>query len=170
MSHALVVGMTESGKTTFARGLSHIYKRGNEPVLVLDELRDPGWAADFITGDPDEFLKVFWSSRGCFVFIDEAGDSVGKYDEAMRKTATRGRHWGHSCYFCVQRGALLSTTVRGQCRHLFLFTSPVEDVKIYAKEWNKPELLTSENLAWISQPGHYLHVPRYGDVTRGQLW
>lgn len=166
MSHALIVGMTESGKTTFARQLSHKLKQSGEPVIVLDELCDPGWAADFRTADSDEFLKVFWASRGCYAFIDEAGDAVGRYDDAMRRTATRGRHWGHSCFYLSQRGALLSATVRGQCKHLFLFTSPLDDCKVYAREFNKPELLAGANLP----QGHYFHVQRYGNVTRGQLW
>jgi energy-coupling factor transporter ATP-binding protein EcfA2 len=157
MAHSLIVGMSESGKTTLARQLSHILHKGGHKVIVLDEMQDPGWAADFITDDNDQFLEVFWANRECFVFIDEAGNAVGKYDDAMRQTATQGRHWGHSCFYISQRGALLSATVRGQCRHLYLFASPVADCKIYAHEFNRPELMKACELP----QGQYYHVKRF---------
>jgi len=157
--------MTESGKTTIAKRLAAEYKAQGISVIVLDPLADPEWQADFVTEDPDEFLKVFWASRSCAVFIDEAGDAVGRYDEAMIKTATRGRHWGHSMHYLTQRGAMLSRTVRDQCSRLFLFTTAKGDCKIHAEEWNKPELIEASSL----QAGHYFYVSRYGDAQRGVL-
>src|SRR6516165_7136640 len=91
MSHCLIFGMTESGKTTLAKRLAQRYRYHEVKVIVLDSLNDPGWSADFQTTDPDEFLQVFWESRRCAIFIDEAGDAVGKYNTVMQRTATRGR-------------------------------------------------------------------------------
>lgn len=166
MSHGLFLGQTESGKTTLARQLSHKVKAQGHSVLVLDELCDPGWAADFQTADPEKFLEVFWANRSCYVFIDEAGDAVGRYDETMRKTATRGRHWGHSCFYLSQRGATLDTTVRAQCRHLFLFTSSADDCKILAREFNCPELIQATSLP----QGAYLHKSKFGPLVRGKVF
>lgn len=166
MSHCLIFGMTESGKTTLAKRLAKRYKHHEVPVIVLDSLNDPEWCADFQTTDPDEFLKTFWASQRCAVFIDEAGDAVGKYNVVMQRTATRGRHWGHAVHFISQRGVQLAPTVRDQCSHIFLLTSSSADGKVHSNEWNAPVLATCSAL----RKGEYFHATRFGEVTRGSLF
>jgi hypothetical protein len=166
MSHGLILGMTESGKTTLAKRLSHALGGKGRTVLLLDELGDPEFYADFRTSDPETFLRVYWANQSCFAFIDEAGDSVGRYDDAMRETATRGRHFGHSNFYISQRGAQLNTTVRAQCRHLWLFTSAADDCKILGKEFNCPELMTAASLP----AGSYLHKTKHGALERGKVF
>jgi hypothetical protein len=158
--------MTESGKTTLAKRLCARYKYNGVPVVVLDSLNDPEWQADFQTTDPDEFLRVFWGSRRCACFIDEAGDAVGRFNTVMQRTATRGRHWGHSVHYISQRGVQLSPTVRDQCGHLFLLTTSVADGKVHANEWNQPTLLTCNTLL----RGNYFHCTRFGQLERGSLF
>jgi len=162
MAHSLILGMSESGKTTLARNLAAYYKKQGMGVIVLDPMRDPEWVCDFITADQDEFLQVFWSSQSCMVFLDEGAESVGRYDKAMRKTATQGRHWGHCCHFITQHGTDLAPVVRGQCRHLFLFQSSRQQGEVLAKEYNQPELLTCTDL----KQGEYLHFSRFGVLKR----
>ncbi len=157
--------MTESGKTTLAKQLAQTYKRNNVGVIVLDPLNTQ-WECDFQTTDPDEFLNVYWNSRQCMAFIDESGDAVGKFDTAMIRTATRGRHWGHSNHYITQRGAMLARTVRDQCSHLFLFNTALEDCKVHSKEWNKTELLDAAKLP----QGQYFHTTRFGDLTTSKVF
>jgi len=134
---------------------------------VLDELCDPGWgvSADdlnsFQTADPEEFLEVYWQSRQCIAFMDESGDAIGHYDKAMIKTATRGRHWGHVNHYLVQRGAMISPTVRAQCTKIFCFNQSEDDAKTLAREWNKPELLKAPDLA----QGEYIFAQKMGKVS-----
>lgn len=123
---------------------------------------DPRWPADFITADQEEFLDVFWRSRSCVAFLDEGGESVGRYAESMQKTATRGRHWGHACHFIAQRATQLAPIVRDQCTHLFLFCSSAKDGKLLSEEWNKPEL---ERCSSFSQ-GEYIHAVKFGQSNR----
>ena len=166
MAHSLIFGMTESGKTTLAKRLAKRYKQKGVNVLLLDPLNDPGWEVDFRTTDADEFLRVFWQSRRCAAFIDEAGDAVGRFDTVMQRTATRGRHWGHNVHYISQRGAMLAPTVRDQCGHLFLFTTALNDSKLHANEWNNPELAQANSLP----QGCYYHVTRFGQLDHGQLF
>lgn len=166
MAHGLILGMTMSGKTTLAKQLAAQYRAKGVKVGVLDPLCDPGWNADFRTSDVDEFLKMYWQSRQCAWFIDEAGESVGQFDTLMTKTATRGRHWGHRNHYLSQRGAQLAKTVRDQCSFLFLFTTSLDDSKIHANEWNKDELKTANALP----QGHYFYTGRYTPLARGNLW
>lgn len=162
MAHSLILGMSESGKTTLARKLAAYYKSHGIGVIVLDPLRDPGWQCDFITADQDKFLDVFWNSQSCMAFLDEGAESVGRYDNAMKKTATQGRHWGHCCHFITQHGMDLSPVVRGQCRYLFLFASSRQQGEVLAKEYNQPELITCTDL----KQGEYLHFSRFGVLKR----
>jgi hypothetical protein len=165
MAHVLILGMTESGKTTLARNLAARYKRAGLGVLVLDPLSDPRWQCDFITADQEEFLQVFWSSRSCVAFLDEGGESVGRYDLAMQKTATRGRHWGHSCHYIAQRATQLAPIVRDMCTHLFLFCSSAKDGKLLAEEFNKPELELCNTYA----QGQYVHAVKFGKTTASNV-
>jgi hypothetical protein len=166
MSHCLIFGMTESGKTTLAKRLAQRFKYNEVPVIVLDSLNDPEWQCDFQTTDPEEFLRVFWSSKRCACFIDEAGDAVGRYNTVMQRTATRGRHWGHSVHYISQRGVQIAPTVRDQCGHIFLLTTSVQDGKVHANEWNQPDLLACNSLA----KGNYFHCTRFGKLERGSLF
>lgn len=161
MAHVLILGMTESGKTTLAKKLAARYRAQGQTVLVLDPLRDPSWPCDFITSDQDHFLEVFWANKSCMAFLDEGGESVGRYDRAMQKTATRGRHPGHSCHYIAQEATQLAPIVRGQCRHLFLFCSPVDSGKVLAREFNRPELLECSTLL----VGEYIHAVKMGSIS-----
>lgn len=165
MAHVLILGMTESGKTTLARKFAHTYHARGIGILILDPLCDPRWPQGenvFITADQEEFLDVFWRSRRCAAFLDEGGESVGRYNVAMSKTATRGRHWGHSCHFIAQRATQLAPLVRDQCSHLFLFCSSWKDGKLLAEEFNKPEL---EQCSEFAQ-GEYIHAVKFGRTIR----
>lgn len=184
MAHILILGTTESGKTTCGKRLASRWLDNGVDVIVLDPLNDPGWIPEgfaqsdgfyretedgpgiFQTSDVDEFLSAFWASRSCAVFIDEAGDAVGRYDAVMQKTATRGRHWGHSVHFLTQRGSQIAVTVRDQCTRMFLFRTGPRDAKTHAEEWALDELLEAPRLP----KGCYFYVTRFGEIKRGSLF
>jgi len=166
MAHSLILGMTESGKTTLAKKLAAKYKAAGIHVIVLDPICDPEWGADFQTDDPDNLLDVFWTSKNCAVFIDEAGESAGQYDKAMIKTATKGRHWGHNVHYLSQRGSMINTTIRAQCSQLFLFLSGKNDGKIHSEEWAQDELKNCTQLA----RGEFYHVSRGGKLTKNKVF
>lgn len=158
--HCLVVGRTLSGKTTFAKKKAASLKARGIPIIVLDPLLDPEWRADFITSDPAKFLDILWQSRGCAVFIDEAGDAVGKFNEPMNKCATRGRHWGHKCFFITQRVKQISTTIRTQCSELVVFKQSYNDTKDLADEFVEPLIKEAHRL----DHGEFYYV-RHGQPT-----
>jgi len=166
MSHSLILGMTESGKTSLAKSLAAEYKKQGFGVLVLDPMHDPGWQADFQTDNQHEFMDVFFNSRSCMVFVDEAGESVGQYDKLMTRTATKGRHWGHCVHYISQRGAMVNRSVRDQCKHLFLFATALEDCKLYAREFNKPVLLEAANFP----EGEFFKAGRFAPVQKMKLF
>jgi len=156
-AHALILGQTLSGKTTLAKKLAANYQARGIKVIVLDPMNDAEWPNDFKTRDPDEFLAVLWDSEGCAFFIDEAGKSVGRFDDMMIETATEGRHFGHRGHYISQRGAQIAFTVRAQCTELFLFNTNLDDCKIHSKEWGEPLLLQGNVLPQF----HYIYKSRF---------
>ena len=136
------------------------------PVIVLDPLRDPGWKADFITSDPATFLDIFWKSRCCAAFIDEAGETVGRFDDAMHTTATRGRHLGHNVHFIAQRAQMISPNVRSNCTKLALFSVSRTDAKLLAQEWNRPEFENAPEL----KRGEFFYTNRFGDCSLNRVF
>lgn len=168
MPHMLIVGMTESGKTTLATQLSSEYRAKGIKVIVLDPLLDPRWQADFLTSDRAEFLAIVQhpETRSCAIFIDESGEMIGQYSDEMFWLATRARHYGHNSHFISQRAKQISPTVRNQCSYLALFCCSFDDSKELANEFNRPYLKEAHSLA----KGEYFLVPRWGESTKNNVF
>lgn len=147
MAHTLIIGMSESGKTTLAKQLCQKYRRQGIKTIVLDPLWD-NWQADFQTDDPAEFMAVVSNpeTKRCAIFIDEAGESVGQYNKEMFWLATRARHYGHNSHFIVQRVSQISPIVRDQCRFLFMFSTNIKVCKTLADDFNEERLLEGNML------------------------
>ena len=166
MSHSLILGQTESGKTALAKQLAAQYSRAGINVIVLDPINDPSWNADFQTTDPEQFFEVYWKNQQCAAFFDESGELCKEYPAEMKKTATRGRHWGHSNLYIAQRAVLIPPTIRDQCNRMFLFASSLEDCKIHSAEWNQPALKEEgPKLAQLE----YFSVQRMKPLKRGKV-
>ena len=156
--------MTESGKTSLAKQLATEYLRHNKTVIVFDPLNDV-WPCTYQTNDPTLFLQACRENTNCYIFIDEASENVGQHDTEMHWLATRGRHFGHSVHFVSQRGAQLSKTVRDQTSFLFLFACSIDDSKILANEYNKPELREANTLEKLE----YFKTGRFTNVERHKI-
>ena len=162
MSHGLIIGMTESGKSTLAVNMAEKFKSDKVGVLVLDPLKDPRWVCDFITGDMKEFKAMARKSTSCILFIDESGDSCGQWEKDSYWFATQSRHWGHSVFFIAQRAQMIATTIRTQCSFLYLFNCSKSDAQILSDEWNKTELLEANTL----KQGEFFYTTRFTPVKR----
>ena len=167
MGHCLILGQTESGKTSLARALCENYKNQGVETIVLDPMHDPRWQCSFKTAEPDLFFQVYNDSTRCAAFFDEAGDLCKDYPTEMIRTATKGRHRGHRNHYIAQRATLINRTIRDQCTELFLFNSALEDCKIHAAEWNAPDI--RDHGPFLAQ-GEYFYKQRLGILQRGKLF
>lgn len=166
MAHSLILGVTESGKTTLSKRIAEQARERGIGVIVLDPLNDPEWPADFRTADKSEFLSAVWRSRKCFVFVDEAGEMVSHHNPEMMPLTTRGRHWGHNVFLISQRAEQINRTVRDQCARLYMFALAHPDCKTLSKEFNSEELLEGTRLP----KGHFFKVGRFSPAERMKLW
>lgn len=166
MTHIAIYGQTLSGKSTLAKRLAAKYKNNGIGVLVYDPVYDPEWDCDFKTPDFQEFLRVYWTSESCMVFIDEASMVCQHHAADAIKTATMGRHRGHINHYISQRANLMDKTIRDQTSHLFLFNSGNTDCKMHAEEWNVPDLKNGTSL----KVGQYYHAKKMGGYSLNYLF
>lgn len=151
--HTLILGATESGKTTLAKAICKKLMKNGKKVLVLDPL-GANWPTNQVFTDSELFLEYFWKEKDRFVFIDESGEMVGRVNEEMAKVGTRGRHNGHSVFFLTQSRTQLNPILRRQCSQLFCFAIGADEAKGLAEEWICPQLeeapfLQQGNCFWV---------------------
>ncbi len=158
--HTLVVGVTRAGKTTLLKKIAKQHVKNGYTVLVLTAVYEPWGDGVMVFDNQDEFLKVFWSSQKCIVIIDEGMETMGRYNEAMAATTTRGGHWGHSVYVAGQSATQINPTVRGQCAQLYCFAQGTKASETLAEEYRQPILATE---APELKRGEFFLVRRFGD-------
>lgn len=156
--HSLVLGVTESGKTTFLKAMAKRHVEQRYAILVLTTIFEPWPEGCHVFTDQDEFLSVFWNSKSCIVIIDEGKRTAARFNVAVEETATAGRHWGHSCYYAAQGNSMISPDIRKNCSQLACFMQGPADSKVLAEEWVQAELNKAPDL----NQGEFYLVRRFG--------
>lgn len=164
MPHSLIIGITQSGKSTLSKLLAERWVKAGHEVGVLDPLGDE-WPASWATKDSDYFLHMAKRRTRCFLIVDESGVSVGLHNQTMSWLTTTGRHLGHACYFLAQRAVQLPLTLRENCVGLFAFALGPKDAKLLAETWNKPELLENSSIP----AGEFKWCQRFSETMRGRI-
>lgn len=154
--HTLIIGMTESGKTTLGKELCRAYRAAGFSTLVFDAAFNR-WDADYQTGDAGQFFRTAVKARRCMLFIDEAGKAVKWSNREAVDIATMFRHFGHSAHFLGQRPAMIAPSVRYNCARLCLFRVSREDAGDLAAEWGHREIMTAPDLP----AGSFLDITRF---------
>lgn len=159
--HWLIVGMTETGKSSLARAMAREYTKAGHVPIVLDVTRNKEWGSDaIIFTDPDELLRYVQDPQQCLrqpIFVEEAGLAVNKYSSQFQWLTTFSRHHGMRCHIVAQRAEMVDKTVRSQCANLAAFGLAPDDAKAYAREFNGKEILQCMTF----QPGTYIHKTRF---------
>lgn len=157
--------MTMSGKSTLAKLMIKKQRGRGMKTAVLDPLGDPSFNADFQTANSDEFLKFCKENKDYYLYVDEGGTSIGRYNGPMEWLATSARHNGHLCTFISHGITQLPVILRSQCDRLFLFTCAAQNCDTAADEWNEKELLHVERI----EKYHFFLVRRFGKLKRGSI-
>jgi len=165
MAHSLIVGMTESGKTTLAKILCSRLKKRGILTAVLDPLKDNGWHADFVTDNVEAFNTYCKANKSHVLFIDEGGLTVGRYDTEMQWYATMSRHWGHSCYFISQGVTQLAPIIRQQASKYYVFACGESNTRLIAEECREPDLKECSRIG----KGEFFIVSRFENMKRARI-
>lgn len=159
--HYLIVGLTESGKSSFARATAHEYAKIGHTPIVLDKTRNRDWPSNSIFfADPQELLNYVQDPEQCLrqpIFLEEAGLALEEFRIPCRWLTTFSRHHGMRTHIVAQRAEMVDLTTRSQCTNLIAFGLSRKDAKSYADEFNGPEIMQCISF----QPGTYIHKTRY---------
>lgn len=157
MAHTGIFGRTESGKSFFAQAWARSLILRGEPVQIIDPV---GSFSDPIF---EPFLResiadLEFSSTGCDVFVDEAGDFFSLSDRDNYWVARRGRHEGWRLRLIAQSLKSLAPTVRNQLTDYFVFVNTFEATEQLSKllDFDAEKVLDF-------QQGDFLHI--YQDVV-----
>lgn len=147
MTHNLIIGQTQSGKSTLAKELvNSICDKTKRRLIVLDPFTSKDWNADFLTDNKQDFLNVVKNNKNCELVIDECGQTIGRYAKEMMMLATSSRHYGHRSTFITQRANQLDLNMRDQCSKLYIFSISKNDAKSLAEQFVDDELLNAYEL------------------------
>jgi hypothetical protein len=164
--HRIIVGMSETGKSTLAKIFVRQAKEQGILTGVLDPLNDPEYNADYQTSNSEEFLIHAKEKVRELLVVDESGTAIGRYNEPMTWLATTSRHFGKSCIFCMHNPTQTSPMIRDQSSECWLFICTSRIQEMVAEEFNHPEILTqSERL----EKGECIFVPRFGEIKKYRL-
>ncbi len=164
--HTLITGMTESGKTTLARITAVGLIRKKKQVWVLDPCDDDQWADGCrVFNDIETFLPAVRSKTDLFLFVDESGYSLDRYEPEHNWLATTSRHQGHSVTFIGQRFTQLAPIIRTNCSQCYMFAQPRKDIEAVAEEFNEDSLLEAPKL----QQFEFVRLGRFSPPLHGRV-
>jgi hypothetical protein len=144
MSHAIIAGMTEVGKTTLAKALAATLPR----VAVFEvEYNTKQWGDNvvFQTTDINRMLAFSKANINCNIFIDDSEEATDR-DRSYNFFATRARHYGHKCFFIMQRPTQVLPTVRHNCAAIYCFRLNPKDSEELSIDFNEPMLVNAPSL------------------------
>lgn len=144
--HCLVVGVTQSGKTTLAHAMAHEEsekKEGKREIIVYDpvgtETAQGHWPDGTIYFDDNEefleYLSKRQEGRDCLLFIDEADDVMSHRYPENTMIIRRARHHNIQVVLITQRPHLLSPSARTQCGVCFMFRLSKQDADNIGREF-----------------------------------
>lgn len=147
--HTLITGTTGSGKSSLAKMIAKgLQKRGHN-CLVLDPMQSLDWGSQSVSAksnttiiykDSATFLSTVKESKDAFIFVDEAGTEIGRYNNEMDWLATTGRHFGHQSTFICHRVTQLSPVLRSNCSKCYLFATDQKSMEVMSLEFNQKSI------------------------------
>jgi hypothetical protein len=164
----LIVGASESGKSSLARRLT---VDAGLPFLVYDPLESEWDGAQFITPDFELYKTELEKMKGFphVAVVDEAGDVFSVAQRENHWLFTRGRHHAMLPIAIAQRMTMIAPNVRTNATDLYLFRSAKPECETLAVDYAEEGLLEGATL----NQGEFLHS-RWENgkkhLTKHKLW
>ena len=150
----LIVGVSESGKTTLA---NRLIAESPYPVYIRDPLGSE-WSRDDGRFETEHELRAFVQNAQspCVAVIDEANDFFTRSTPENAWIFTRGRHFGILPIAITHYVKMIVPVVRDQATDLYVFESSIQTADLLAEMYNQPGLCDAPSL----KQGEYMHVRR----------
>lgn len=140
--HALICGVTQTGKTTLAHNIAHEFAQKGAGIIVYDpvgtETKRGKWPeSSVIFSDEHEFFEYLSRDdvNNAFVFIDEAGDIFTTQKRENMWLLTRGRHFGFSVFMIAQRPKMILPSARSMAGVCYLFRLSSDDMRDIGRDF-----------------------------------
>lgn len=168
-NHSLIIGRTGTGKSTLAEIIIREATKIDRQSIILDPLLDTRWkkvGAVLVTADQGEFLHYAKTHTNLYLFVDEGGSSIGRYNPAMEFVTTTSRHLGHVAFIISHRLTQLPIVLRNNASKIYLFASTKSDKQIVAEEWDSETIMDTQAKL---QPGEFIEVSAFTPPRRGKI-
>jgi len=165
--HTLILGMSQSGKSTLAKIMAcESIKRGRT-VVVLDPIYDAEWSrigcvVFYSTEKFNRYIKDP-DNREMTVIVDEVGLAIAR-NKAMNHITTSARHRGHVTIVIGHERTDLSPVMRNNCGTLCLFVLSRESREMLAREWDCDAILSVK----LNQ-GEFLYIQKFKGIKMGRI-
>ncbi len=152
--HSLIIGVTNSGKSTLAKKISQIFFSKGINVFIFDPYASSNWSSqsrDFKFSKPDNFIgKINQLKRGVLI-IDEAPLLFDDYKNEMNGLMMRGRQQGLKIFLLAQRYKNLPPNSRGNANLVYAFSQSPEDTKLIKLDYPKcPDLASFQQGEYVA--------------------
>lgn len=150
--HQLIIGVTQSGKTTLARKFSRELCAAKKKVVVFDPMGTETAGGDWgkgaiIFSDREKFLDYVYSDDcvNAHVFVDEAHKIFHHTMDENFWMLTEGRHHHIYLYLMTQRPKKVHPDVRTNCEFCYMFRLAQDDAREIGSDYGHSDI-HKENL------------------------
>jgi DNA helicase HerA-like ATPase len=140
--HALICGVTQSGKTTLAHSMAQMLAGNGERIIVYDPVGTQtvkgNWPVSAVTfSDEHEFFEYLSRDdvNNAYIFIDEAGDIFTPQKRENLWLLTRGRHFGFSVFMIAQRPKMILPSARSMAGACYMFRLSADDQRDIGRDF-----------------------------------
>lgn len=140
--HALICGVTQSGKTTLAHSMAQMLANSGERIIVYDPVgtataRGTWPASAVLFSDEHEFFEYIARDdvNNAYIFIDEAGDIFTAQKRENLWLLTRGRHFGFSVFMIAQRPKMILPSARSMAGACYMFRLSADDQRDIGRDF-----------------------------------
>ena len=139
----MIIGMTGSGKSTFARAMMRRYHAAGYVRQVVIDPMGYDWPHAFVFRSPGDGVThaLADGTRNTVVWIDEASLVAAntKSGERTAHLVRTARHRGVEVWLLSQRYVDIAPRVRGNIQRLYLMRTGRKDAAQIAEEWSSDE-------------------------------
>src|SRR5271154_1746255 len=166
MPHTLILGTTESGKTSLARNMEAAWVNAGRESLVYDPFC---WENEWKTHCPimvemDLYLEAARKRTNHLLVVDESSD-LDRYDKEHTWLTTQARHHGHQTILCVQQAELVAPAVRMNCQICCLFWMPPQVRKEIGDSFGHPEIIEQP----APEKGEFYRLRRFEKLQKFRI-
>lgn len=164
--HTLILGRTESGKTTLAKAIVQQTERMGVTAIVLDPLATHWGEQSKLVRSIDDLIKEAVNSQRKLLVVDESTMSLDKFDSSQQWLTKTSRHAGHSALIIAHSITDIAPGLRSQCTQVFILGCTRPDAQFLANVYDDDNIMKCTKLETFHFGRIYKNRVSFGKVDR----